>query len=136
MHNLIPYWKLKIISIASNGYKYCRINNKYFRFHRIVYFAYNPDWNIYDSSSDNIIDHIDRNPSNNHISNLRLGNQTLNNFNKESGDNAKGYSITTGGRFQVQFRGKYYGTYDTEEEAHQKYLDVKNEYFKLNNIII
>jgi len=131
-----PYWKLKATWMERGGYVCCCINNKDYKFHRVVYYAYNQDWNIEDSSKDNILDHIDRDKTNNHISNLRLSNKTLNNLNKDSVDNAKGYTIRPNGRFQVKFRGKTQGTCDTEEEAHQKYLNVKNEYLKENNIVI
>ena len=131
-----PYWRLKIISNHYSGYKHCRIKDKDYQFHRIVYYAHNQDWNIEYNNHDNIIDHIDRKRSNNHITNLRHATRSLNSLNQESVDNAKGYQIRRNGSFSVQFRHKNYGTYKTEEEAQQKYLDVKKEYFKLNNIII
>ena len=130
-----PYWRLKKLS-TTKGYKTCRIGKKNYYFHRVVYYAYNQDWNIEDSSKDNLIDHRDRKTLNNHISNLRPADKSLNALNQDSVENARGYAITPSGRFQVEFRGKKYGRYDTEEEAHQKYLNVKNEYLKENNIVI
>ncbi len=130
-----PYWKLKTTWICS-GYVKCKINNKDYLFHRVVYYAYNQDWNIEDSSSNNSIDHKDRIKTNNHISNLRRCDSSVNNLNKDRVDNAKGYKITPYGKFEVYFRGKYQVTCDTEEDAHEKYLNVKNEYLKENNIVI
>ena len=66
-----PYWKEKKLYKNGRGYLITGINYKMYFFHRIVYYAYNQDWNIYDSSYDNTIDHIDRNKLNNSISNLR-----------------------------------------------------------------
>jgi len=131
-----PYWKLKSTWIHQSGYICCKINKKDYYFHRVVYYAYNQDWNIEDSSRDNSIDHIDRDKTNNNISNLRRCDNSVNMLNRDMVDNAKGYTITPNGRFGVQFRGKYQGRCDTEEEAHQKYLNVKNEYLKENNIVI
>jgi len=130
-----PYWRLKETWI-DNGYFCCKINNKRYLFHRVVYYAYNQDWNIEDSSKDNILDHIDRDTTNNHISNLRRCNNSVNMLNRQFVDNAKGYRIRPNGKFEVFFRGKTQGTCDTEDEAHQKYLNVKNEYLKENNIVI
>jgi len=130
-----PYWKLKKTWI-NHGYVKCKINNKDYHFHRVVYYAHNQDWNIEDSSRDNSIDHIDRIKTNNDISNLRRGDHSMNMLNRQCVDNAKGYTIGPNGKFIVHFRSKNCGTYDTEEEAHQKYLNVKNEYLKENNIVI
>jgi len=131
-----PYWRLKGTWKDDRGYFKCKINKKSYSFHRVVYYAYNQDWNIEDNRTNNGIDHIDRIKTNNHISNLRPCDQTLNNFNTDRIDNAKGCRIRPNGKFEVHFRGKYQGLCDTEEEAHQKYLNVKNEYLKENNIVI
>jgi len=127
-----PYWKIKNIHIGNGGYKRCKINKKMYLFHRLVYYAHNQDWNIYDSSRNNIIDHINRKKKENHISNLRIANNSLNMLNK----NTKGYCIIPNGKFRVFFRSKGYGIFDTKEEAQQKYLELKKEYLRKNNIII
>ena len=78
-----PYWKKKKLANC-DGYLTTSINNKMFRFNRIVYFAHNPDWDMYDISRNNSIDHIDRDKLNNNISNLRVVNNRENNLNKDT----------------------------------------------------
>ena len=61
------------------GYKRCSITldsieAKLFM-HRIVYYAHNQSWNIFNSSMDNMIDHINRKPSDNSIKNLKIATQ-------------------------------------------------------------
>ena len=63
-------WYLVKLSL-DNGYKkFCvtvKGKSKTFLFHRVVYYAHNPDWNLFDGSMDNLIDHIDGNKTNNCI---------------------------------------------------------------------
>jgi hypothetical protein len=113
-----------------NGYKIVTIKKKRYLVHRLVYKLHNPDWNIYDTSSDNQIDHINMDKSNNKIENLRVVNNSLNNLNNK----AKGY-------YYHKKAGKYHtriminnktislGYYDTEEQAKQVYED-----YKKNNV--
>ena len=120
--------KLKI----DNGYK--RFNFKFkektktISFHRIVYYAHNNDWDIYDSSKQNVIDHIDNDKSNNHISNLRVVTQQENIFNTKN----KGYSFNKEkGKYQAQImlnkKNIRLGLFDSEEEAHNAYLEKKEK---------
>ena len=55
----------------------------------------------------------------------------MNCMNKDCVDRAKGYSVRPNGTYKVQFRKKNYGTYKTEEEARNKYLEVKNNYMNI-----
>ena len=121
------YWS-ELKGCNSNGYRQVWINKKNFQLHRIVYYIHNPDWNIYDGSSNNSIDHIDRNPLNNSIENLRVVTNQQNGFNT----NAKGYSFNKArGKYQARIRlngkHKHLGYYDNEEDAHQAYLNAKQE---------
>ena len=43
---------------------------KTFKLHRIIYYAFNQTWNIYDNSNKNYIYHKDYDSLNNHITNL------------------------------------------------------------------
>jgi len=82
------YWWRCSNTIMKNGYYNIRIRHKHYALHRVCYYAHNPEWDIYNSSQDNSIDHIDQNKLNNHISNLRVATHSQN---KEN-NNAKGYS--------------------------------------------
>ena len=122
------YWRKLKISTDSNGYKYIIINEKHYLLHRVNYYIHNPEWDIYDASKYNQIDHIDRNRSNNHISNLRVVTCSENCQNQVG----KGYyyhkiknkyvaRIVTNGKI------KYLGYHDTPEEARDAYLKAKKE---------
>ncbi len=126
-----PYWKLKTMSPGAKGYLSTRIKKK-FKFHRVVYFAHNPDWNIYDSSPDNQIDHIDNNKLNNNIDNMRVVNQSENNLNRNWVRNAKGYVYHKSrnkyqARININNKKNSLGYYDTKEEAHNVYLNKRYE---------
>ena len=130
-----PYWRRKKIYLdKTNNYLKTNINNKEFKFHRIVYFAHNIKWNIYDNSDDNMIDHRDENKLNNHISNLRVFNKSQNRRNSGVYRNAKGYTKTKYGKYQASItingKRKPLGNFDTEEEAHEVYLKKRNEIYK------
>ena len=98
-----------------------------FKVHRLVYLAYNPDFDIWDSGKENIIDHRDGSPSNNKIENLQNITQQQNNFNRHT---AKGYSFNKKSgkyeaRIQVDGKNNYIGSYDTPEKARNAYLAKK-----------
>ena len=76
-----------------------RINRNTYKLHRLVYYLYNQDWNIYDSSMNNFIDHRDGNGLNNRIENLNL---VTNQQNTQNRKNAKGY-YKEGNRIMANF---------------------------------
>mgnify|MGYP005995530057 CR=1 FL=1 len=124
-------YKIKLTLIKS-GYKTFTFTMKgkqrNLKFHRVVYYAHNPNWNIYDTSKFNKIDHIDRTTTNNHISNLRVVTQQENNFNKT----CLGYTFHKRiGKYQsqIQLNGKkiHIGYHDTPDEAREAYLRKKAE---------
>jgi hypothetical protein len=97
--------------------------------HRLVYYAYNPDFDIWDRSPNNVIDHRDRNRSNNKIGNLQQVTNQQNQFNRE----VKGYTFRkdTGkykARIHLDRKVINLGEYDTPEEAHEAYLEGKEKY--------
>jgi hypothetical protein len=99
--------------------------------HRVIYYAYNQDWNIYDTSKNNKIDHrVHRvgEPLDNSITNLRVVSNQQNAFNT----NAKGYCFNKRNKYQAQIgvNGKQtnLGSYDTADEARNAYLEAKKSY--------
>lgn len=107
------------------GYLVMRIDDKTYFMHRILVHAFG----ILDLHSPLQIDHIDRNPSNNCISNLRPATTQTNHFNM----NAKGYSWHKRDKkwhARIKLDGKkiHLGYFDIEEEARQAYLDAKEIY--------
>ena len=113
---------LQIALYLTSGIRYVYI-------HRLVYLANNPDFDIWDNSWDNVIDHIDRNRQNNKIENLQNITQRQNNFNK----GAKGYTYDNRtnkyiAQIMVDGVNHHLGRYDTAEEAHEAYLKAKKIY--------
>lgn len=80
-------WRLVDVVPGNRGYHAVRISGKSYLCHRIVYQAFNPDWDIDEQSSQ--IDHIDRNPCNNAISNLRIATRSENNRNRSGNTDRK-----------------------------------------------
>lgn len=128
-----PHWKSPALK-NDNYIRICCGNQKYYLLHRIVYYAHNQDWDIDYEPRKNMIDHIDRNTRNNHISNLRVTDVIGNGHNRS---NTKGYWWNeTDKRYRVIIKipnkkhQTYIGQYKTEEEARQAYLDAKKLYHK------
>jgi len=130
----IKKWFLLKGSIdKETGYKRVRINKKMYQCHRVIYKLYNPDWNITDNSKDNHIDHKDRNRLNNNIDNLRIVTNQENCFNT----NFKGYSwhkASNKWRVRIVLNGKciWGGYFINEEDAKNKYSELKEKYHKIN----
>ena len=130
----LKQWKLKeetwfelkgCISFNSkSNYKHHQtsINKKLYHTSRIVYLAHNQNWNIHDVSPNNSIDHIDRNTSNNHISNLRIATALEQALNRNTTINAKGYCWDKHRQkwmayITISKKTKFLGYFKTEEEA-------------------
>ena len=126
-------WKEVKFFDNGKGYLKCTITiegvQKQISKHRLVWFAYNPEWNIFDGNQDNCIDHINRDKTDNRIENLRNLTNQQNCFNT----NAKGYwwckrnskyiaQIMVGGVSELL------GSFDNEEDARNAYLKAKNTY--------
>lgn len=84
------------------GYR-VRINKKSYAIHRIIYEMHNGK-----IPENMVIDHIDRNPLNNAIDNLRIVSRAINNRNQSMHKNNKsgktGVQITSDGRFRVTWK--------------------------------
>jgi len=114
------------------GYKRVNINNKKYKYHRVIYKLYNPYWNINDYSKNNCIDHKDRNRLNNNIDNLRVVTNQENCFNRT----CKGYSwhkASNKWNVRIMIDGETKSFYfKTEEEAIKKRAELKKEYHIIN----
>ena len=126
------YWfKLKLcFHIQPNGYENYTVclDSKSYLLSRVLFKLYNPEWNLSDSSSNNLIDHINKDSLDNRIENLRIVTQQQNSFNT----NARGTSQTHNGKWMARltvnyknYRGK---SRETEAEAHEEYLILKAKY--------
>jgi len=114
---------------ATKGYLYCSITvdgiDKKFSKHRLSHLARNPDWDIFDISKDNCIDHINHTRDDNSIENLRLVTNQQNNFNR---DGVKGYCRDRNKwKARIVLNGKVIplGRFDKEEDAAAEYLKAK-----------
>jgi hypothetical protein len=112
----------------SHGYNIIRCNNKMVYRHRIIFYALNPDFDIYNQTI--ILDHIDGNPLNNALENLRIVTFQENSHNQLK---CKGYGYD---KREKKYKSyiildyKYYhlGYWDTKWEARQSYIDAIPRY--------
>ena len=132
-------WDTIKFTESSIGYLVCCITVdgvvKVFRKHRMLHLARNPGWDIFDSSSSNCIDHINRSKTDNCADNLRVVTHQQNNFNRS---NVKGYTwdkATKKWKAQITINGvnKYLGLFEKEEDAMAAYLEAKEIYHTFNN---
>jgi hypothetical protein len=118
--------------VNSQGYLQTEVFGKTFMVHRIIYEMHSGE--IPDGM---YVDHIDRNPLNNRIENLRAVDKALSKINtKTPVTNTTGYKgvlATPSGRFQARLGYKrkklYIGLYDTAEEAAQAVKEVAMELY-------
>lgn len=114
-------------------YKNCVHKN--FKIHRLLAKYFLPDY------SENLcVDHIDRDPLNNNLENLRMITQQQNVCNRTKSKNCsskyKGVSFDKNSNkwacyFQIDSKKKHIGLFNTELEAGQAY----NKYLEDNNLI-
>ena len=124
----------------SEGYIQLGLTNKegktrMFYLNRLVYKAYNQNWNIDDNTTNNVIDHKDGDKLNNHNDNLRVLPQQKNQWNRV---NAKGCSYEKQKkkwRAYIVLNKKLInlGHYNSEEEAHTVYLKIKKYIHNIEN---
>jgi len=117
------YKLIQNIKNRSDGYCAVKCFNKMYMYHRIIYLAFNPTFNIYDPTL--FIDHIDGNKLNNSLTNLR---QVTKQENAHNQIKAKGYYFNKRDKkyqAQININGKviFLGYFNTRWEARQAYLD-------------
>ena len=123
-YHLIKGWSEVKGYINNKGYLVIRLNGKDYKKHRIVGYAF---LGLDINNPKQQIDHIDRNKQNNNMNNLRIVSNQENMFNK----NFKGYR-KYGKKYQsrigINNNRIYLGTFNTEEEARNAYLEAKEKY--------
>lgn len=115
--------KINDLTIGSSGYHEVRVNKQSFLAHRIIWKL------IYGEDPINIIDHIDNNPHNLRINNLRIANHADNRSNSRVNKNnilgVKGVHQLPSGRYSAQIRrdkqNLHLGSFDTIILAHHAY---------------
>jgi len=89
-----------VISMGTDGYYRMQFNSKFYRTHRIIYFMHHGV-----DPGEKVIDHIDGDPTNNRIENLRACTQQENIQNarkRGTGSLAKGVTKRPNGMFRAQ----------------------------------
>lgn len=115
-------------NLDKDGYIRVRVSDKEYRAHRII-------WEMFNGPIPEgvLVDHEDRNPLNNVISNLRLATRQQNNHNSGATKGRllpKGVSVNGNNyRARIYNNGKYHGlgTYDTVEKAEEAYIKAEKE---------
>lgn len=118
------------------GYWEVRVNRHLTKAHRLVWLLHNKSW-----PSKNI-DHIDGNPENNRIENLRQCTQSQNNQNQKKQRHYRklpiGVSIK-GNKFRARImldrREHWLGVFSTPEEAHAAYIAAKAHLHIFNPVL-
>jgi len=115
------------------GYTKITINIKKYKYSRVIYKLYNPEWDIEDCSILNVIDHLDGNTLNDNIDNLQKKTQQQNMWNQVR---AKGYSWNKNenkytAQICVNNKRINLGYFDNETDARNAYLEAKKIHHKI-----
>ena len=135
--SLVPKWNQLTIGTQTHGYKTIYINKKQKLLHRFIYYAHNQEWNISDGSTNNYIDHIDGDKVNNDIRNLRVVTCQQNSFNTR----AKGFYWNKRdkkwmAKIGINKKQICLGYFHTEEEARNCYLEAKEKYHIMPQLVL
>lgn len=109
------------------NYWQIRYRGKFYKAHRII-------WELHNErlTSTQVIDHIDRNPANNKIENLRVATRSENQWNSKSKKKYKGISLHRPSGLwtaKIMKHGKTYSLkyFNSPEEAHKAYCEAADK---------
>lgn len=117
-------------TICDNLYKQVSLGGKFYYTHRLIFAMF---YGYFPKS----IDHIDRNPQNNKIENLREATQSQNNYNASiRKDNTSGFKNVYWDKrrnqwvvmIKVNKKNKHIGYYDSFQEAKESAIKARNLY--------
>ena len=136
LHKRNNKWKCcNDIKPNSEGYIRITINKKLYLLHRLIYKYFNVDWDI-TYSPNKQIDHIDINPLNNKIENLRVvtNSQNSRNQNKQKNCSSKYIGVYWNknsnkwiAHIKINCKTTHLGYFDNEDEAGEVYQKKYNE---------
>lgn len=117
-------------SIAKSGHRVIFLEGRYYKAHRLAWFYVHGAW------PSKFIDHINRDPDDNRISNLRDVSIGENNQNRVNPGKGKVLKAPLGvcwkpkinkwqARISLNGECKYLGVYESMDDAHQAYLAAK-----------
>ncbi len=133
---LIRRSNMKLAGTQLSHYISVMVDERYYLLHKLIYCYHNDVW-------PEVIDHIDRDKSNNRIENLRLASKSLNEANTGlRRNNSSGYKGVAyhkaAGKWRAYLQCKHIGLFDTAEEAAKEYnkraLETYGEYAYLNEV--
>jgi hypothetical protein len=116
------------------------INKKMYYLHRLIYKYHNEDFDLTDSSKNNQIDHININPLDNRIENLRIltCSENCRNKNKLKNCSSKYIGVSWNkqnskweAKIRIDGKKKHLGLFDNEQEAREAY---KKKYDEIMNL--
>lgn len=119
-------------SKKKNGYITTKVYSRYFACHRLAWAHYYGEW------PNGHIDHINGNPSDNRIVNLRVVSDQQNAFNRKAwATNKSGFKGVTWkprikrwvANIHINNQQTHLGCFDTPEEAHAAYMAAAREHF-------
>lgn len=111
-------------AIDKRGYWHIGVDGRLYKAHRLVWLWHHGKW------PDHQIDHIDRDPANNRIENLRDVSNVVNQLNRRDRSNKTGFAgvFKRRNKFRAQLcvfgKDVRLGTFDTPEEAHHVFKRV------------
>lgn len=112
-------------SVRPDGYRHTVIFKRFYFIHHLAWMFFKGEL------PKEHIDHIDGDPLNNNIENLRLANQGQNRANSrpfKNKDTPMGVHKTKSGKYMAIYRNKYRGLFDSISDAHNAYLNAKKSH--------